>query len=126
MSALHNTVPATVRIARDDAVVLGHKLDAGSRLVLLTCNMARDKSLFPDPDRLDITRIHDTQARRLWYGAGPHYCAGFHLAQCELAAVLQILVEFGNDLRIIKRRAAFGRLLPSYASLLVQSANRAG
>ncbi len=117
-------LPGTVRIVRRDVVVRGHRLAAGSRLVILTCNLARDAKLFPDPDRFDIARIHDPRARRLWYGAGPHYCAGFNLAQLELKAVLGATAGLGPDLRIVKRRAAVGALLPAYDQLVVQTVER--
>ena len=117
-------LPGTVRIVQRDSVVRGHRLSAGSRLILLTCNMARDPKLYPNPDRFDISRSHNPHAGRLWYGAGPHRCAGFNLAQRELKAVLGTMVGVAGDLRIVQRRAAVGNLLPAYARLVVQASNR--
>ena len=116
-------LPGTVRIVRRDADVQGHKLAAGSRLVILTCNLSRDAKLFPDPDRFDIARSHDPRARRPWYGAGPHRCPGLNLAQRQLQAVLSAIVGAVSDLRIVKRRASFGALLPAYERLIVQAAD---
>jgi len=117
-------LPGTVRIAHRDVVVGGYNLAAGSRVVILTCNLARDAKLFPNPDRFDIARIHDPRARRLWYGAGPHYCAGFSLAERELTAALQAMVADKRDLRIVKRRVAVRALLPCYSQLMVRLADR--
>ncbi|MCZ6708795.1 MAG: cytochrome P450 [Gammaproteobacteria bacterium] len=114
-------LPATVRIVQRDTVVQGHRLTAHTRLVILTHNLARDEKLFPDPDRFDITRVHNPQAARLWYGAGPHRCAGFNLAQRELKAALHALVGVGRDFRIVKRRASIGALIPAYARLVIQT-----
>ena len=117
-------LPGTVRIVQRDADVRGHKLSAGSRLVILTCNLARDAKLFPDPDRFDIARKHNPLARRPWYGAGPHRCAGLHLAQRQLHAILSAITGAVSDIRIVKRRASVGALLPAYSQLVGQSANR--
>lgn len=117
-------LPGTVRIVRSDAVVQGHKLTAGSRLLILTCNLARDSKLFPDPNRFDIARKHDPRARRSWYGAGPHRCPGLNLAQRQLHAILSAMTGTVSDIRIVKRRASVGALLPAYAQLTVQAADR--
>lgn len=114
-------LPGTVRIAERDAVVAGHRIPAGSRLVLLTCNMARDPSLYSHPDRFDIERKHDSALGRLWFGAGPHRCAGFHLAQRELIAALAALVGTGREFRVVRRSATRGALLPAYRELFIQA-----
>jgi len=110
-------LPATVRIATCDAQLGRCRVRAGERVVILTCNTARDAKLFPDPDRFDISRVHDPRARHLWYGAGPHFCFGFALAQRELQAVLAALAAAPGMLRIVRRQAARGVLLPAFARL---------
>jgi cytochrome P450 len=117
-------LPGTVRIVRRAANVGGYKLTAGSRIVILTRNLARDPRLFPDPDRFDIARVHDPRARHLWFGAGPHFCSGFALAERELATVLEALVAQKRNLQIVKRRVAVGALLPCYSQLVVRFADR--
>jgi cytochrome P450 len=110
-------VPATVRIAGPGARVAGRALRAGTRLVILTCNLARDGHLFPEPDRFDLARAHDPRARYLWYGAGPHFCLGFPLAQRELRLVVESLASLPGPLRIVRRRLAWRALLPAYRLL---------
>lgn len=117
-------VPATVRVAQRDCEVRGRRIRAGSRVVILTSNLARDAALFPDPHRFDVTRVHDARARYLWYGAGPHFCFGFPLAQRELRMALGELAALPGRLRIVRRRAARGVLLPSYARLVVRLEER--
>ena len=117
-------VPATVRVAQRDAEVRGRRIRGGSRVVILTSNLARDAALFPDPHRFDAARVHDARARYLWYGAGPHFCFGFPLAQRELRLALGVLAALPGRLRIVRRRAARGVLLPSYARLLVRLEGR--
>jgi cytochrome P450 len=113
-------VPATVRIAARDSSVQGHDVAAGERLVILTCNMARDAGLFPDPDRFDASRVHDPRARNLWYGAGPHFCLGFAVAQRELHLTLDALLAEPGELRIVRRRIGVRRLLAGYARLEIR------
>ncbi len=117
-------LPGTVRVVKHDTEVQGHKLAADSRLVILTCNLARDAKLFTDPDRFDITRSHNPRAKRSWYGAGPHRCAGLNLAQRQLHAALSAMISAVPNVRIVKRRVAFGALLPAYAHLVVQAVDR--
>jgi cytochrome P450 len=113
-------VPATVRIAGREARLGRRVLRAGTRLVILTCNLARDAHLFPEPDRFDIARVHDVRARHLWYGAGPHFCLGFPLAQSELRLVVETLASLPAPLRIVRRRLAWRALLPAYRLLEVR------
>ncbi len=118
-------VPLTLRIAASGTTLDGTTVRAGERVFVLTTNLARDPQLFPDPERYDITRSHDARARYLWYGAGPHFCLGFTLAQRALhAAVAHVAVAF-PALRIARRRAARGVLLPAWRELQVTDAHAA-
>jgi cytochrome P450 len=114
---LTTPVPATVRITAKDSEVRGHRFRRGTRVVLLTANMARDPAVFPRAGELDIHRTFDARGRYLWYGAGPHFCLGFPLAQREMHLVVGELARLPGHLRIARRRAATGVLLPAYARL---------
>lgn len=113
-------VPATVRIAATDAEVRGHRFRRGTRVVLLTANMARDPSVFEHPNRFDIHRRFDARGRYMWYGAGPHFCIGFPLAQREMQMVVGALAQLPGTLRIVERRAATGVLLPAWRRLALR------
>lgn len=113
-------VPATTRITHGDTRVAGLPVRAGTRVIILTGNLARDASLFPDPDRFDITRTHDPRAKHLWYGSGPHFCFGFPLAQRELRLVIEMFAALPAPVRIVRRRPAWGAVVPAYASLRVR------
>lgn len=114
-------LPGTVRIATRDVAIGGLEVTAGTRLVILTCNVTRDPKLFPNPDQFDLSRVHNPRSGRPWYGAGAHHCPGIHLAQQELKEIFGALANLGKDLRILKRRAAIGALLPAYRQLVVQT-----
>jgi cytochrome P450 len=109
-----------MRIAHRAVELRGRSIKAGTRIVILTCNLARDANLFPDPDRFDAARVHDPRARHLWFGAGPHFCLGFAVAQLQLRLVLEALLAEPGELRIVRRKAARGVIVPAYARLDVQ------
>lgn len=113
-------VPATARIAARATTVQGRAIPANKRIVILTCNMARDPKLFDDPDRFDASRPANPRARNLWFGAGPHFCLGFAVAQLEIRMVLEALLDLGDTLRIVKRTVASNVLVPSYQRLDVR------
>jgi len=113
-------VPATLRVAAHDTQVAGRPVRGGSRIVILTANCARDESLFPDGARFDMTRRHDPRARYLWFGAGPHFCMGFALAQRSLRHVIGRMAALSGGLEIARRVPAQGVLLPAWSRLDVQ------
>lgn len=110
-------VPATLRVAAADTMLGGRRVRAGTRVLVLTANCARDDALFPEPNHFDITRRHDARARYLWYGAGPHFCLGFALAQRTLRHVVGELAQLRGTLRVEARTSARGVLLPAWSSL---------
>lgn len=114
-------LPGTVRIVRKPVVVDGIALAASTRLIILTCNMARDPEYFENANRFEISRVYNSRAGRLWYGAGVHRCAGFSLAQRELKEALSVFAARVPSLRITDRRVTFGALLPAYRELLIDS-----
>ncbi|MEO5814859.1 MAG: cytochrome P450 [Gemmatimonadaceae bacterium] len=113
-------VPATMRVAQKDVDVCGHRVAAGTRVVILTCNLARDARLFPDPDRFDAARVSDSRARHLWFGAGPHFCLGFVVAQLQLRQVIEALISVPGALRVVRRSVARGVIVPAYSRLEVR------
>jgi hypothetical protein len=50
----------------------------------------RDPSVYPDPDRLDITRPN---IRPLSFGGGIHYCLGAQLARIEAEVAIATLLR---------------------------------
>lgn len=112
-------VPATMRIAQRDCKVHGVDIAAGTRCIILTCNLARDKTLFANPNAFVATRQQPTRARNLWYGAGPHFCLGFAVAQRQLAMVLEALVSLPQAIRITGRQTTRGGIVAAYSRLNV-------
>ncbi|MFC6085203.1 cytochrome P450 [Sphaerisporangium aureirubrum] len=85
----------------------------GDRVVLATLNCTRAYGPF------DPSRRHPPELRRLWFGAGPHFCIGYPLALAEIRAVAEVLLA--HDVRVVRRRPARRVLLPAYRHLWIKS-----
>ena len=67
----------------------GVVIPPGERVLVLYGAANRDERHYPDPARFDVRR----EARdHLAFGHGVHRCAGGHLAQLELEALLRAVV----------------------------------
>ena len=72
----------------------GVAVPAGTPVTLCIGAANRDPAVFPDPDRLDITRWPN---RHLAFGFGVHQCAGLAVARLEgQIAIAQFLRRFPN------------------------------
>jgi len=67
----------------------GHRLRRGEQLILLIGAANRDPEVFPDPDRLDVTR---DATRQIAFGGGIHFCLGAQLARISAEAAFRALL----------------------------------
>ncbi|WP_309239472.1 cytochrome P450 [Actinomadura sp. J1-007] len=109
--------PVMLRGVRRPAAVGGVRVRPGDRVVIATHNCCRAYGPF------DLDRPPPAEPRRLWFGAGPHFCIGYPLAMAEVRAVARTLLAAG-PLEITRRSAARGVLIPAYARLDVRVAGR--
>jgi cytochrome P450 len=80
------------RLVQRDVILHGQLVRQGSVVVLIQAATGRDPRQFPDPDRLDVTRVIE---RHLSLGFGPHVCLGASLARLEgRVALEEMLVRF--------------------------------
>ncbi len=77
------------RTATRDVVLAGRRISGGDKVVVYHASANRDETVFPDPDRLDLTR---TPNDHVSFGYGPHFCVGAQLARIQMAALLRRLV----------------------------------
>jgi cytochrome P450 len=79
---LRYDTPAQVasRIALADLVLGETKIGKGEQVLIVLGAGNRDPARYPDPDRLDLTRIGTPH---LAFGGGPHFCVGAGLARLE-------------------------------------------
>ncbi|WP_433605442.1 cytochrome P450 [Dactylosporangium sp. CA-139114] len=116
--ALRYTVPSPVMLR--GVTVAGRvgpvAVAPGDRVVIMTLSCARAYGPF-DPER-----PHPAELRRLWFGAGAHFCLGMPLALAEIHAFLDAILDAwrqAGPLVIRERRAAARVLIPGYARLVL-------
>ena len=119
---LRYTVPSpiSVRSVAQDTVINGHRFRQGRRVLILTYNLMKQPRWSGRPRRFDISRVQDRRIRHLWFGTGPHFCLGFHLAHREIRAVLDVFIQLPSEIRVARRRSARRVLVPGYACLEVE------
>ena len=110
--------PVMLRSARRAAELGDVRVRPGDRVVLATFLADRQPGDFaPGEGRA-------ARQKRLWFGAGPHFCLGAPLALAQIRCVLDAVLlgaEHGG-LRIVRRRIARGVLIPGYRSLVLRTA----
>jgi cytochrome P450 len=94
-------VQITGRSVKDDVVVGGWEVRAGTRVTVLLGAANRDPDVFTDPARFDITRGNARD--HLAFSAGIHYCVGAGLARMEGVIGLRSLAERFPALRVSGR-----------------------
>ena len=75
------------RTATEDHELFGEQIKAGDKLILWYLSANRDSEVFPNPDKLDITR--ENARRHLSFGYGIHRCVGARLAELQLKILLE-------------------------------------
>ena len=85
-----SSVQLTGRVALEDIVVGETRVPKGEGVLCLLGAANRDPSVYPDPDRLDITRQN---IRPLSFGGGIHFCLGAQLARIEAEVAIATLLR---------------------------------
>src|SRR3546814_13429980 len=79
------------RTATADCELAGQRIAAGDKLPLWYISANRDEAVFPDADRLALSRA--TARRHLSFGHGIHRCLRARLAELPLRTLLQALMQ---------------------------------
>ncbi|VTU14863.1 cytochrome P450 [Variovorax sp. RA8] len=85
------------RIATVATRVGGVEVQPGTRITLCIGAANRDPAVFPEPDRLDITRSPN---RHLAFGSGTHQCVGMNLARLEARIAISAFLARFPDYRL--------------------------
>jgi cytochrome P450 len=93
------TSPVThmARVATADTTIRGQQIKQGERVVMWYPSVNRDESVFPEPDRFDITRSPN---EHLAFGIGEHFCLGAGFARLELKVLFQELLRRFPDIEL--------------------------
>ncbi len=87
------------RTATEDTEIDGVPIAKGDRVVVWFAAANRDPDVFPEPDKLVLTRKRDEHAS---FGrGGPHFCIGAHLARLEIAIMVEELVKRVDRIELI-------------------------
>ena len=78
------------RTALEDAEIAGMPVKKGDKVILWYMAGNRDESVFPDAERLDVTRAN--ARRHLAFGFGIHRCVGARLAELQLQILFEEMV----------------------------------
>lgn len=102
-------VQLTSRLAHEDLEIAGRQVKQGQRVYVVIAAANRDPEVFPEPDRLDVTR---RDVRHLSFSHGAHFCLGAPLARLEGQVAFATLLRRLPDLRLAgdppEYRANFG------------------
>jgi cytochrome P450 len=85
------------RTATRDTEVGGQLIKEGDRVLLSWVSANRDADEFDGPDGFDLDRRSN---RHVAFGAGPHRCAGSHLARMNLRVALTEVLRRMSDIRL--------------------------
>jgi len=84
-------VRGVLRTALEDVEIGGALIRKGDSVVFELAAANRDPAMFPDPDRLDLTRHNAKQ--QMAFSQGIHYCLGATLARLEIKSAMAALVR---------------------------------
>lgn len=93
------------RYARTDLEIDGVVIRAGELVLLSTGAANHDPAVFPDPERVEVTRA---AGAHLTFGHGARYCLGAPLARIELQVVLTGLVTRFPTMRLAAEVSELG------------------
>ncbi|MBK79814.1 MAG: cytochrome P450 [Gammaproteobacteria bacterium] len=86
------------RLATADTRLGDVDVPAGTMVQIRFSSANRDEAVFPEPDRLDVTR--DNARSHLAFGHGVHMCIGASLARKEMNVAFRVLLERLDDLAL--------------------------
>lgn len=86
------------RAAKEDVTLGGKQIKAGQIVSVSLAAANRDPEVFPEPDKLDISR--NNSSKHVSFSYGPHYCVGAPLAKVEMNTVFDILFKRLPKLRL--------------------------
>ncbi len=111
---LHSPVGLIGRKVAGELELQGKRIPEGTSVMVCVADLSRDPERYEDPDQVRPERWMKDRVRAgsletVQFGAGPHFCLGYHLACLE---GVQFMVAFASSLQRRRLRLA-RRSLPS-------------
>src|SRR5215208_4275350 len=106
-------VQAVFRTTKEQVTIgESQKISPGQGIVVWLGSANHDESVFPDPEKFDISRIpHDHF--HVGFGQGIHFCLGAPLARLECRVALKIILERLRELELDSSKTETIKALPS-------------
>ncbi|HET7285243.1 MAG TPA: cytochrome P450 [Nitrososphaeraceae archaeon] len=93
-------VQAVFHMTTQDITIGGaQKIPSGQGIVVWLGSANHDESVFPDPEKFDISRIPHAHSH-VGFGHGIHFCLGAPLARLEAGVALKIILERLQNLEL--------------------------
>jgi cytochrome P450 len=93
-------VQAVFRMTTQEITIGGaQKIPSGQGIVVWLGSANHDESVFPDPEKFDISRIPHAHSH-VGFGHGIHFCQGAPLARLEARVALKIILERLQNLEL--------------------------
>jgi cytochrome P450 len=89
------------RTATRDAEIGGQTIREGEKVIMWYISGNRDDGVFADAERFDVAR--DNARRHIAFGHGIHRCVGARLAEVQLGALIEELVD--RPIRVVPQGA---------------------
>ncbi|GAA4496764.1 cytochrome P450 [Actinoallomurus oryzae] len=86
------TLLSIPRYAREDVELCGVRVREGEAVTAAVTAANRDPRVFPDPERLDVTRPKGPNGH-LGFAHGPHFCLGASIARVQTQVALAALLR---------------------------------
>lgn len=93
-------VQVVSRVVAEPMEFSGVEISPGTPVLALLGAANRDPEVFPDPDRMDVTR---ERLKPLSFGGGIHFCIGAQLARIEAEVVFSTLLRRMPDIVLPER-----------------------
>ncbi len=94
-----SSVVAWRRVATRDTTIGGVPIPAEAKVLAITGSANHDEQVFPEPERLDVTRKNAN--KHLAFGIGRHLCLGAPLARVEMRIFLEELARRLPHMRLV-------------------------
>ena len=99
----------------------GRTIKAGDKVILWYISANRDENVFPDADRLDITR--DNARRHLAFGYGVHRCVGARLAELQVVILMEEMAKRRMRVKVLEEPVRVAQsFVNGYESMTVELA----
>ncbi len=90
-------VISSVRHATEDVTISDVLIKKDSQVMLFVSSANRDETIFPSPDKFDISRSPN---KHIGFGFGVHYCLGASLAKMQLKVLIEQLLKICPNIGI--------------------------